>query len=184
VFLGRLSEIATYFLERHGHRTERFTRAEARAALEDIRKSRSYSYASLCSLNALAESYLVLPMAIATQGLTFESGQMLGDLMTDRIDPTYIEQAVDMAIQDLKAKKGADHKREIYLAVSKLCDLYENLSGKPVTHSNKRTDLSYIQEPQSEAGKFVSQCFQLFDNSVRATQISASLRAYVQWKKK
>jgi len=183
-FLGRLAEIGKYFVERHGHRTERFTRAEAHAALEDIRKSQSYSYASICSLNALAESYLFFPLLEATKDLTFKSGSVWGGLMNDRIDPENIERAVDMDIQDLKSKKGANQKPEIFLAVSKLCDLYKQLTGKPVTHSNKRSDLSYIQEPQSEAGKFVSQCFQLFDNSVRATQISASLRAYVQWKKK
>lgn len=104
-FLVQISDIGNYFLERHGYRTERFTRVSTRAALEDIRETQSYGFEALSGLNALAESYLFNSLLLSTNGMTFETGSFWGDLIDNQIDPEYIEQAVNMAIQTLKKKK-------------------------------------------------------------------------------
>jgi len=184
VFLSGLAKIGIYFVERHGQRSEKFTRAESRAELDDLQRARAFDWASLWGLNARAYDHLFFALIDVTSGQKFTRGFMSIDLMDNLIADHYIEEALKLASARLKAIKGPDQEPDLYLAVERLCQLYEALTDKPATHSNKGEDLGYVEEPQSEAGRFVTVCFALIDKKIRPAQISRAMRGYVSVHKK
>ena len=161
-----------------------FKRAESRAALDDLRHAQAFDWASLWGLNARAYSVFIFALFQVTSGHVFTHKYMTIDLMENLIADGDIEEALKLATERLKAIKGPDKEPDLYLAIERLCHLYEALTDRSVTHSNKDDDRFYVEESQSEAGRFVAACFGLIDENIRPAQISRALRGYVSLQKK
>ncbi len=65
-------------------------------------------------------------------------------------------------------------------AVAELCRLLEKTAGQRATHSSRGEHMAYQQEPRSEAGRFVRECFQSIDEKVDATRISRAMRFFIE----
>jgi len=174
--LENLNYIGQYFRKRHGQRSEKFSRAEARAEIEDLRQSKAFDYFSLSKLNARAHDHLFFALIETTKGHKLTREFMSIDLMDDLIADQDIEEALELASENLKAIKGPGKEPDLYIAVARLCKLYMDLTGKLVTHSNKGERLAYSEESQSHAGQFVTACFALIDSNIRPAQISRAMR--------
>ena len=161
-----------------------FTRGEARKALEEILRTDRIDYAALTSLNGRAfqcvhDSLLVMTTAPVSRGDT-----VIAALMKDRLDEKVLRDAVLAAIERLKESKGPDREGDIAWAVEELCQLYEDLTGRAATHSNKGKLLAYQSGSQSQTGRFVKGCIELIDPRIRETQISRAMRLCIESRKK
>lgn len=174
-----ITDIGNSYRRWHGRGAGAFRREEARAALEELLGFDRIDYAAITALNERAlqcvhDSLLRLYPEIVISG---DSVTMA--LMENRIDEATLRRAIGDAITRLKATKGPEREGELAWAVAELCEVYQKATGRPATHSNKGDDLGYRQEPQSEAGKFVSRCFRIIDDGVHPQKISRALRHYI-----
>ena len=176
-----VEDIGTQYNNWHERGPAAFTRAEAREALELLLKRKTcINSATLTGLNGLAydrflDALHAIAPAPANPDETVFSALLAGDF-----SETVLRRAMEHAIEELKAQKGPERQGEVSWVVWELCRLYEKSTGKRATHSNKGKDLGYRQEPQSEAGRFVRQCFKLIDSKVLPSNISQAMRFYVK----
>lgn len=157
-----------------------FTRPEARKALENLLTANHLDCAALTALNERAlqaahDSLLWLHPEIPNSGDSVTKA-----IMENRIEEATLRQAMLDAISRLKETRGPDRDGELAWAVAELCEVYEEAARRQATLSNKAKDLSYQQEPKSEAGQFVRQCFRTIDASVSATRINRAMRFFIK----
>ena len=89
--------------------------------------------------------------------------------------------AVDVALQAGRCSPGPQPNRELKQAIFWLCDLFEQCTGRPVTHT-PRDKTHYDGWPHSPAGRFVLDFMKMCDDRVTPQSIS-SLMAEVVKKK-
>ncbi len=160
-----------------------FSRAEARRALEMLLEIDHIDYAVLTTLNERAFQ-CVHDSLIMTKPAPVDLGDsVVRALMEKRLDGALLRHAVKDAIARLKAMKGPERDGDLAWAVAELCRLYEEATGRRATHSSKDKDITYQQEPHSEAGQFVRMCFRLIDEKASATQINRALRYFIENRK-
>ena len=176
----RLEAIGYDFRRYHHCGPAAFTRAQARAALEDLLSFDVIDLGAFWALNERAQHFLYETLLDLYQGFD-DRGMVVDEALFDNaLSDAVLRNAVGHAVERIKSTKGPDKCGEIPWAVWQLCDLYGEVTGKPVTHSNKGKLLAYQSEPRSEAGRFVQRCFKVIDDKVRDTQISSAMRAYVR----
>ena len=155
-----------------------FSRAQARHALEELLTDGSIHTAALTALNERALQCLHNSL-LMTKPPPVEGGDSVtAALFEGRLDEATLRRAVQGAVDRLKKRKGPDRDGELGWAVAELCRVYEEQTGRKATHSSKGKHMAYVQEPQSEAGRFVRQCFLLIDAKASAAKISGALRAF------
>lgn len=157
-----------------------FTRAEARKALEQLLDQERITPAALRSLNWRAQNCVydaLLEMGIPP--ITSEAFLTVS-FYGDQSDQSQVRQAIADAIARLKARKGQERDGDTAFIVAELCRLYERLTGRQVTHSNKGKHMAYEQAPQSDAGQFVHQCFMSIDPELPPSKISLAMRFFIE----
>lgn len=179
-----VQEIGTCYRNWRRRGAAAFNRAEARESLEQILRRDRLDYGTLSSLNGRAFQCLHDALTMMRPAPVSQGDTVFAALMEDRLAKDVIRAAIHDTIERLKASKGPDREGDIAWAVAELCRLYEVLTGRPATHSNKGKLLAYHIGPRSRAGRFVEACFALIDKEVRATQISSAMRLYVEGRKK
>jgi hypothetical protein len=92
-----------------------------------------------------------------------------------------VSTAVDAALQTGRCSPGPQPNRELKQAIFWLCDLFEQCTGRPVTHT-PRDKTHYDGWPHSPAGRFVLDFMKMCDDRVTPQSIS-SLMAEVVKKK-
>lgn len=168
----------------HKFHTQKYTRAEARRALVEFRDQGQFDSIEMAAMNARAEECLFDELALVSDELKYHDAFLRPKSDETDNDESVIRKAIGAAIRKLNASKGPEKSTEILFAIERLCRLYQDLTDNPVTHSNKGENLAYVQEPVSDAGKFVRDCFLIIDDSVRETQLNRGLRKYVAVKNK
>lgn len=182
--LEALTTIGQDFRSRHNFASAKFSRAEARKALVEFRGQGDFSYTAILSLNARAWECLFDQLSLSVPLGNEEGSFLLNDLTQGRIRDSVIQNAATSAIFLLDKTKGQEPKTEVLFAVERLCHLYQDLTGVPVTHSNKDEDLQYAQAPKSNAGRFVRGAFDIFDVDVPDTHLNIALRLFVALRRK
>lgn len=157
-----------------------FDRAHTRQALEGLIATNLIDYAALTALNERALQCVHDTLLMMSPPPVGPGGSVTVALTEDRIDEATLRQAVQDAVARLKAKKGPERQGEIAWAVAELCSLYEELTGRRATHSSKGERMAYVQEPRSDAGRFVRQCFLSIDKTVGAVKISRAMRHFIE----
>lgn len=160
------------------------SRAEARKGLEDLAACGRVDYAMLSGLNERAFDALNNTLLTQKPRPVADGKFIIDSLMRDEIEETAIRKAIDDTIAGFKAQKGADTEGEIPFAVEELCSLYEEMTGKPATHSSKGEFLKYHAEPTSKAGQFVAAAFRQFFPEIRDTQLSNGMRSFIKYSNK
>ena len=157
-----------------------FDRAHARKALEELLAADRIDHAAITVLNERALQCIHDSLLETSPSPVGPNDSIIKALMENGIDEAMLRQAVLAAVIRLKETHGPDRKGELAWAVAELCKVYEQATGRQTTHSNKRNDLGYLQEPQSEAGRFVFRCFRIIDAEVRPHLLSHALRLFVE----
>ena len=160
-----------------------FSRAEARKALEDLLVAGRFDYAALTALNERALQNVHDSLLMTNPAPVRPDDSVTVALMEGRIDEAALRLAVLDAVARLKSRKGPDREGELAWAVAELCGLYEKVTDQRATHSSKGEHLAYQQEPRSEAGGFVRQCFRSIDDQVPAVKISRAMRHFIEGRK-
>lgn len=157
-----------------------FDRGHARRALEELLAAGRIDYAALTALNERALQYVHDSLLMTRLPPIGPGDSVTAALIENRIDEATLRRAVQDAISRLKAKKGPDCEGKLAWAVAEMCRLYEELAGRRATHSSKGERMAYEQEPRSEAGQFVRQCFRSIDGKVGAVKISRAMRHFIE----
>lgn len=134
----------------------------------------------MAALNAFAEERLFDELALVGSDLKCHDEFLQLKSVGHGTDEPVMRNAIDSAIKKLDAIKGPEKQTEVLYAIERLCWLYQDLTGNPVTHSNKGDHLKYVQRPGSKAGKFVRDSFLLIDSDMPETQLNRGLRKFVQ----
>jgi len=157
-----------------------FDRAQARRALEELLAADRIDNAAVTALNERALHCLLDSLLMASPSPAGPGDCVTVALFEDRIDEAPLRDAVRDAVARLKATKGPDRDGDLAWAVTELCRLYEEMTGRPATHSSKGEHMAYEQEPRSEAGRFVRECFRSIDDGVGAAKISRAMRHFIK----
>jgi hypothetical protein len=83
---------------------------------------------------------------------------------------------------DGKARSGPPPRIPVYRMVAELASLYEEFSGKPLSH-NPKIKTAYDGRPHSQAGSFMVTFFDIVDPSVPHTSISTAIASIVRSRK-
>ena len=101
-------------------------------------------------------------------------------LLENQIPQEKIRMAARKALAVFKAQKGPDPKRLITYIVARLCEIYEAMTGTPVTHSTRSRTADYTPDPQSHGGRFVLAMMRVIDSKTQDTKVSSALRSFIE----
>jgi hypothetical protein len=108
--------------------------------------------------------------------------QKLGDPLFVYRSSAHIKnlaEAANRAICLRARKRGPHPDTSLHLLIQLLCELYENYSGKRVSHS-PYAKTEYTGMPQSRAGQFVLAAVKMIEPTIRPTRISSILQQIVR----
>jgi hypothetical protein len=153
-----------------------YSRGEAAKALRDLLAAGDFRRPALAALNQRAYDLLydLTPDRDATRW-------MLG--FDESAPPEHaLREGADRALNMLNTIKGPEKSVALNVLVTRLCHVYEEATGKTITHHSKTNDLAYSQKAQSVAGKFVTRVINAAFADVSATMINRQLRAFVKYR--
>lgn len=94
-----------------------------------------------------------------------------------------LRDAAALALKQFRRRKGPQPDLSLEILVLLLCELYEELTGKPATHTPyKKTE--YKGQPESHAGRFVATVIKMVQPNMSASITQMVRRAAAQLKDK
>jgi hypothetical protein len=154
----------------------RYSRAEVSKCLKDFIKAGDFSRGAIGALNQRAYEYLhlLIPGRDARRWfLEFGAGLPPEDAIRD---------GANRVLKMLNGQRGPEKSVPLYVLVTRLCHVHEEITDNRVTHHTKTKDLGYSQEAQTAAGQFVTGIIQVAFPDVRSTRINRYLRAFVTFR--
>lgn len=159
-----IEEIGNMWRRWHQRGAEAFSRVEARKALEVVAGLPRLDQEALSQLNERAYEALVDQIGLMPGIYQFTGGTTVCEaLMEERIPGHILRRAISNAVTALKSQKGRDRQATISICVVELCGVYQEYSGRAVTHSAKSSDRHYVRGMRSSAGRFLTACFDVFE---------------------
>ena len=158
-----------------------FSRAEASKSIELFLAGEFHTWTEIESLNERARGEL-LDNLYTIKGI-MPSGSdrsVFQALLENQIPQEKIRKAAREALADLKAQKGPDTESVIPHIVAGLCEIYEAMTGTPVTHSTRSRTADYTPDPQSHGGRFALAMMRVIDSKTRDTRVASALRSAIE----
>ena len=152
----------------------RYRRAEVSEGLRGLLKKGEFDHKALYALNQGAFNILYDCLALDSA----QQWMLIGGEVEPRA--AEFEQAAKQAISLLYTQGGPEKPVTLAYLVPRLCHVYEAMTGKKVTHHTKAADLSYTQQAQSEAGRFVTAIINLAFEDIPDTLVNRQLREFVK----
>ncbi|WP_290748366.1 hypothetical protein [Henriciella sp.] len=158
-----------------------FSRAEARKSIELFLAGEFHTWAEIDGLNERARGKL-LDNLFAMKGIIPDGSDrsVFQALLENQIPQEKIRMAASDALADFKAQKGPDSESVIPHIVARLCEIYEAMTGTPVTHSTRSRAADYTPDPQSHGGRFVLAMMRVIDSKTRDTRVASALRSVIE----
>lgn len=157
-----------------------FSREEARKALDVLLKLSSITCASVTSLNERALHAVIDQLGLMTL-LREPAGASITEMLyADRLDGRVLGLAASRARHEILKTKGPETDIGVMYCVFDLCALFEQLSGQPVTLSNRDEDRAYTQDARSRGARFVHGCYRLIDEDVLNHQLNGHIRGWLE----
>lgn len=158
-----------------------FSRAEAGKSIELFLAGDTHGWTEIDGLNERARTEL-LDRLLAMKGIMLGGSDrsVFQALLENQIPQEKIRTAAREALADLKAQKGPDPERLITYIVARLCEIYEAMTGTPVTHSNRSRTADYTPDPQSRGGRFVLAMMRVIDSKTLNTRVGWALRSLIE----
>jgi len=154
------------------------SRAEARAALEQLRATSDYSGTMFSLLNSRAQTALLDALATVAPRKAEEETNF-SRILSGKLEKSIIDQAIDAAIIKLKEQTGPDPDHDFELLVQLLCEVFTNITGQTPTYFLDPAD----EKLASEAGVFIVNAMKQIDPTVPSSRIKTALRGWVQRQK-
>lgn len=186
----QVEEVGNQWRNWHERGASAFSRAEAREALDNLACADVIDREGIEKLNGRAEQLLHDHLCMSKGIASVVGDSVWKALVEDRIPEPFIRRALANAIASLKSRKGAEPQGDIHICVRELSGLYQELTGRYVTHSVNKNDPCDARS-HSHAGEFVTACFECFgvidredrhakhENARMERRISAALRDFV-----
>lgn len=181
----QLTNIAARYRNWDGRGPKKFTRGEARAALEELLKLDRITGPDIMRLNGRAEVAMI--DALWQRGLVKGLTRRLAH---DEIADVILREAARSVRDEMMTQRGPDADREIDWLIDKLAKLYTRITKKDATHHNRPAAGEYSSRSATPAGQFITACVRLIavDSPDRPkdfnTRVSTALKRHIQRKKK
>jgi hypothetical protein len=173
-----LIDVGSRYWRWNGRGADAFSRAEARKGLQLLLAESPIDSAAISGLNERAQQLVHDHLALIDPSLLPSGLTAAEALFRDQIPERHIRDAVMSAVEALTHQKGQDINHGLRICVGELCQIYQELTGKSVTLSNKDGRL-YTREPGSEAGRFVHACVGLIDPEVPDHRLNGVIRLWI-----
>ena len=181
----QLTNIAALYRNWDGRGPKKFTRGEARAALEELVKLDRITGPDIMRLNGRAEVAMIDAL-----WARYPRGGVIARLAADTFSDDVLRETARGLSKKMKAESGDDEDREVDWLIDKLAALYTDATQKEVTHHNRPAPGEYSSRSATPAGQFITACVKVivvekpekpksFDSYV-----STALRRYIKRKKK
>lgn len=170
------------------------SRAERNAALEAVHDASTHLEQLLGALDHASESDLMDALtpyrAVAWNfGEAGHAGSARGEqefgfrqIEALRHRLAHFNRGIGSFLKRRRGQRGPDRRKTLPAIVDVLADIYEDETGKPVTHTPfKKTE--YVAGPQSPAGLFIAAFIKCIEPKLPQSAVSSTLAAVVKLRK-
>jgi hypothetical protein len=178
IVIARLMKTASQYLWLRNQYREKSSVAQQNAALKDIADLARELGAGLDRLQHklstmdMDAEWLLSLRAPHLSHLTEQTAYMADEL-------TWLADRGNRAWLEGKVRSGPHRRVAVYRTVAELASIYEEFSGKPLSHNPKKKTI-YDGRPHSQAGSFIVAFFDVVDSTVSHTSISTAIASIVR----
>lgn len=158
------------------------TRAEVAAALRQVARASRDLLAMLSGIDSKSEWELLVDYVLSNPEGGSKDESAIERLQSDRIAVERLVQASANALKRSRRRRGRTPRSSLPWLVGQLCNCYEHLTARPVTHS-AATKGEYAGQPKSVAGQFVWRAVRAIDKSITPEMVATEISRFVKGRK-
>jgi len=178
--IPRLEECAREYRWRRNQNQETPTRAEQNAALREVGRLAQEHGKGLRSLEMRLRTLdMGTEWELVTRSRMLRTGKFTDAIANTADALEDFAQTAKQALHAGQQKSGPRIQTHLHRAVEKLAALYEEFTGKPLSH-NPKLLTEYDGEPHSPAGRFIVAFFEIVDPHIRLTSLSTAIASVVK----